>query len=87
MEKNKTIIEHIEAWKSSGLTRIDYARREGIKYGTFKNWVYEREKKSPKLDWKAIKVNLEEEIKETNSFFKLRIGGKWRFEIHLRIRL
>ena len=51
MEKNKTRAEHVETWKSSGLTRVEYARRHGLNYGTFKGWVYERNKNHQKIEW------------------------------------
>ncbi|HRG48490.1 MAG TPA: hypothetical protein PLX69_24595 [Leptospiraceae bacterium] len=44
MENKKTRKEHIEAWKVSGLNRKQYALAEGLNYGTFKGWVYERKK-------------------------------------------
>lgn len=89
MEKNKTRQEHIAAWKSSGLNRKEYALAEGLNYGTFKGWVYEREKNSQKVEWKPIKIREEEneEPEETKSFFELRIGGRWKLELNLRIRL
>jgi len=89
METNKTRAEHIEAWKVSGLTRVDYARRHGINYGTFKGWVYDREKNPKRLEWKPIRIreDAKEETEEPESFFELRLGGKWRIEIKLRIRL
>lgn len=89
MENNKTRAEHVDAWKASGLNRKQYALAEGINYGTFKGWVYEREKNPKKIEWKPIKVkeDAKEDQEETKSFFELRIGGKWRFELDMRIRL
>jgi len=89
MKINKTRAEHVEAWKTSGLTRVDYAGKHGINYGTFKGWVYNREKNPKQIEWKPIKIKTEEieEPTESKSFLELRIGGKWRIEINLRIRL
>lgn len=89
MENKKTKLEHIEAWKSSGLSRKAYALSEGLKYGTFKEWVYDRNKTLKKIEWQPIKVREEEKIEfeESKSYFELRFGGKWRIEINLRIRL
>lgn len=89
MENKKTKAEHIEAWKLSGLNRKEYALAEGLNYGTFKGWVYEREKNPEKIEWRPIKIREEvkEEQEESKSFFELRLGGKWKIEINLRIRL
>ena len=88
MEKNKTRAEHVETWKSSGLTRVEYARRHGLNYGTFKGWVYERNKNPQKIEWKPVKIKEEvEEPEDTENFFELRFGENWKLEINLRIRL
>lgn len=89
METNKTKLEHVEAWKISGLTRVDYARKHRIKYGTFKGWVYNQEKNPQKVEWNPITISGEEkeEFEDKKSFLELRIGGKCRFELNLRIRL
>jgi hypothetical protein len=89
METNKTRAEHVEAWKTSGLTRADYARKNRINYGTFKGWVYERNKNPQKMEWKPIQIKdaeKEEEFEDSGSFFELRLGGRWRLEINLRVR-
>ena len=33
--------ELVRAWRSSGLTQAQFARREGLKYPTFAHWVQE----------------------------------------------
>ncbi|MBK8396875.1 MAG: hypothetical protein IPL26_16800 [Leptospiraceae bacterium] len=86
MENTKTRAEHIEAWKLSGLNRKEYALSAGLKYGTFKEWVYNRNKSSKRIEWKPIQIQ-EDESEDPKSFFELRLGGKWKFEINLRIRL
>ncbi|MCC6274551.1 MAG: hypothetical protein IT569_01710 [Leptospiraceae bacterium] len=79
MEKNKTRAEHLEAWKASGLTRVDYARKFGINYGTFKGWVYECAKDPQKVKWKPIKIKEEkEEPEDSKNFFEIRLGENWK---------
>ena len=88
MGNNKTRAEHVDAWKTSGLTRTDYARKHGLNYGTFKGWVYERNKNPQKIEWKPIKIREElKEAEDTENFFELRFGENWKLEINLRIRL
>jgi hypothetical protein len=36
--------ELVAAWRASGLTQAAFARREGVKYTTFTNWVQVRAK-------------------------------------------
>lgn len=31
-------LAHVQAWRSSGLSRADYCRQHGIKYSTFLTW-------------------------------------------------
>lgn len=31
-------LAHVQAWRSSGLSRADYCRQRGIKYSTFLTW-------------------------------------------------
>lgn len=37
-EKRAYWEQHLNTWKNSGLTQKDYCKREGLAYGSFKNW-------------------------------------------------
>ena len=34
--------ELVEAWRRSGLTQAEFARREGVRYPTFASWVQQQ---------------------------------------------
>ncbi|MCP5511457.1 MAG: hypothetical protein H7A24_06230 [Leptospiraceae bacterium] len=86
MNKNQKI-EHIDTWKKSGLSKIDYCRQNNLNYLTFIGWfrkyqTVETNHKQP--DWIEIP-------KETSEFtggniFLFRISEDWKFEILIRFR-
>ena len=75
---------HIEDWKSSGLSKVEYCKENRIHYGTFQSWI---RKSNPDkvVEWKPIAIS--EEPEESENFFEFRIGENWKLEINLRIRL
>ena len=83
MKNNKTKEEHIDDWKSSGLSKIEYCRNSGIHYSTFQSWI--RKESPKKVAWKPIQIR--EETEESKNFFELRIGENWKLEIDFRFRL
>ena len=47
-ERRRYWQEHIERWRSSGMTQKDYCRQNGLKWSTFHYWKQRlREKSSP----------------------------------------
>ncbi len=40
--------ELVAAWRHSGLTQAEFARREGVRYPTFANWVQQARAAEPK---------------------------------------
>jgi hypothetical protein len=83
MKNNKTKEEHIANWESSGLSKTEYCKANGIHYNTFQSWI--RKERPKKVEWKP--VSIQEEKEEPRSIFELRIGDNWKLEIDLRFRL
>ena len=56
---------HIKNWKESGLSQIEYCKRDDLKYGTFKAWACKFKEKSEFLPVRIIpeKINSEIEIR------------------------
>ncbi len=44
-EKQKHWLNHIKNWKESRLSKAEYCRKAGIKYGKFKWWAYRLKEK------------------------------------------
>jgi hypothetical protein len=82
MKNDKTKEDHIDDWKSSGLSKTEYCRDNGIHYSTFQSWI--RKGSPKKVEWKSISI--QEEKDESTNIFELRIGENWRLEIDLRLR-
>lgn len=83
MKNQKTRKEHVADWESSGLSKTEYCRDNGIHYSTFQSWL--RKESPKKAEWKSILI--QEDKEESKSFFELRIVENWKIEIDLRIRL
>ncbi len=82
MKNNKIKEEHIVNWESSGLSKTEYCKANGIHYSTFQSWI--RKISPKKVEWKPILI--QEDKEELRSIFELHIGENWKIEIDLRLR-
>jgi hypothetical protein len=82
MKNSKIKEEHIANWESSGLSKAEYCKANGIHYNTFQSWI--RKERPKKVEWKP--VSIQEEKKNREVFLNYGIGDNWKIEIDLRLR-